>query len=106
MRLKILVPSETRIDREVTKVSAEAENGAFTLLPRHVDFATALAPGILSFEDLHGQEHFFAVDRGILVKRGPEVLVSVVKAFEGPDAGIRDDRDSEVLSWQRNWSRN
>jgi len=50
MNLKILLPTEILLDEEVTKVSAEAENGSFTLLPNHIDFVTAIVPGILFFE--------------------------------------------------------
>ena len=87
MRLKVLLPTEILLDDEVSKVCAEAENGAFCLLPRHIDFATALVPGILFFLFPDGREEFLAVDEGILVKRGPEVLVSTRNAVVGPDLG-------------------
>ena len=78
MRLKIALPTRLVYDGEVRKVSGEAANGSFTMLPRHIDFATALVPGILFF-DVAGEEPeevFFAVDEGILIKCGSEVLVS------------------------------
>lgn len=90
MRLRILLPSHIFLDREVISVSAEAANGAFTLLPRHIDFATALVPGILSFRAREGGstiEEFMAVDEGILVKIGSEVRVSTRRAVHGPDLG-------------------
>ncbi|MCF6158245.1 MAG: F0F1 ATP synthase subunit epsilon [wastewater metagenome] len=87
MRLKIVLPTEVLIDQEVTKVVAEAENGYFCLLPRHIDFVTALVPGILSFEPEQGMEEFLAVDEGILVKSGSEVFVSTRNAMRGPDLG-------------------
>lgn len=87
MRLKVLLPSEVLINQEVTKVIAEAENGYFCLLPRHVDFVSALVPGILSFVSPEGSEVFLAVDEGILVKSGPEILVSTRNAVRGPDLG-------------------
>ena len=77
MRLKLMVPTETLVDEPVEKIVAEAENGSFCLLPRHVDFVAALAPGLLTFVDASGHEGFLAVDEGTLVKRGDEVLVSV-----------------------------
>ncbi len=49
MRLRVLLPTEVLLDVEVTKVIAEAENGFFCLLPRHVDFVAALVPGILYY---------------------------------------------------------
>jgi F-type H+-transporting ATPase subunit epsilon len=87
MRLKVLLPSEVLLDAAVTKVIAEAENGAFCLLPRHIDFVAALVPGLLSFETETGQEEFLAVDEGILVKCGAQVLVSTRQAVRGPDLG-------------------
>lgn len=87
MRLKVLLPSEVLLDAAVTKVIAEAENGAFCLLPRHIDFVAALVPGLLSFETETGQEEFLAIDEGILVKCGAQVLVSTRQAVRGPDLG-------------------
>ena len=87
MRLKVVVPTEVMIDTAVTKVIAEAENGAFCLLPRHIDFVTTLAPGLLSFVPSGGSETFLAVAEGTLVKCGEEVLVSTRQAVPGPDLG-------------------
>ncbi|HLV33903.1 MAG TPA: F0F1 ATP synthase subunit epsilon [Spirillospora sp.] len=87
MRLKVLLPTEVLIDAAVTKVTAEAENGSFCLLPRHIDFVAALVPGLLSFVSTEGREEFLAVDEGILVKCGPQVMVSTRNAVIGPDLG-------------------
>ncbi len=83
MKLKILMPTEVLVDREVTKVIAEAENGHFCLLPHHIDFVAALVPGILSYTTTIEEEVFVAVDQGILVKCAQEVLVSTLNAVEG-----------------------
>lgn len=85
MKLKILLPTEVFLEAEVNKVKAEAENGYFTLLPRHIDFVTALVPGIFSFQSNQGKEEFLALDEGILVKCGQEVLVSSRRAVLGTD---------------------
>jgi F-type H+-transporting ATPase subunit epsilon len=87
MNLKVLLPTGVLIEEEVTKVIAEAHNGFFCLLPKHVDFAAAIVPGILSFETAGGREEFLAVDQGILIKCGQEVLVSTRNAVRGPDLG-------------------
>ena len=79
MQLKVLLPTEVLVDEKVSKVVAEAENGSHCLLPRHVDFVTALAPGILSYWTPDG-ERFLAVDEGTLVKVGDQVLVSTRNA--------------------------
>jgi len=87
MKLKVLLPAEVLIEEDVTKVVAEAYNGFFCLLPRHVDFVAALVPGILSYEIGSGREVFLAVDEGILIKCSQEVLVSTRNAVRGPDLG-------------------
>lgn len=81
MNLKILLPSEVLVEEEVNSITAEAQDGSFTLLPGHIDFTSGLVPGILSFrtssdgqED--GVENFAAIDDGILVKKGSQVLIS------------------------------
>ncbi len=88
MRLKVLLPTEVLVNEQVAKVVAEAENGSFCLLPRHIDFVAALVPGLLSFvKARNGNEEFLAVDEGLLVKCGPEVLVSTRRAVWGPELG-------------------
>lgn len=87
MHLKILLPGEILLEREVTKITAEAANGSFCLLPRHVDFVAALVPGLLSLTTADGEETFVAVDAGTLIKRGAEVLVSVRNAVAGQTLG-------------------
>jgi F-type H+-transporting ATPase subunit epsilon len=88
MQLKVLLPQEILLDQPVRKVVVEAENGSFCLLPRHIDFAAALVPGLLAFETPAGREEFLAIDHGILVKKGPEVFVSSTDAVLGPDLGM------------------
>ncbi len=86
MNLRIIIPTKILIDQEVTKVVAEAEDGSFGILPKHIDFVAALNPGILSFEGKDG-EVFLAIDEGILVKCGNDVMVSTRKAVLGKTLG-------------------
>ena len=44
-----------------------------------------LAPGILSYETEEEGEVYVAIDQGVLVKAGPDVLVSVRNAIGGTD---------------------
>ncbi len=83
MHLKLLLPTQILIDQPVIKIVAEAENGSFCLLPRHIDLFTALVPGILTFQTADGEETFLAIDGGLLIKCGPEVLISTRSAFRG-----------------------
>jgi F-type H+-transporting ATPase subunit epsilon len=87
MKLKVLLPTQVLVEVDAAKVIAEAENGSFCLLPHHIDFVAALVPGLLSFTTDEGEEEFLAIDEGILVKCGPEVLVSTRQAVRGPDLG-------------------
>ncbi len=87
MNLRILLPTQILLDRAVDKIIAEAENGSFCLLPRHVDFVAALTPGLLAYTAGRDEE-FVAIDEGVLVKKGEEVLVSVRDAVLGPDLGL------------------
>ncbi len=75
------------IDKEVTKVVAEAEDGSFCILPRHIDFVSALVPGIFSFTSDEGEE-FLAVDEGIFIKCASTVTVSTRKAMRSSDLGM------------------
>jgi F-type H+-transporting ATPase subunit epsilon len=85
MRLQVLLPTEVLVDQVVTKVIAEAENGEFCLLPRHIDFVAALVPGVLCFSDEAGEESYAAVDQGVLVKCGRDVFVSTFNGVLGAD---------------------
>lgn len=87
MHLRILLPVEVLMDAPVARLVAEADNGAFGILPRHVDFVTALKPGLVSLTTPEGKEEFVAVDEGVLVKQGREVLISVRNAARGQDLG-------------------
>jgi F-type H+-transporting ATPase subunit epsilon len=47
----------------------------------------ALVPGILTYEEKENIPVYLAVDEGVLVKVGPQVLVSVRRAIGGSDLG-------------------
>jgi F-type H+-transporting ATPase subunit epsilon len=87
MNCKILLPSEVFLNKEVAKIVAEAGNGSFCLLPQHIDFVAALVPGLLRIVEMDNKEEFYAVDEGILVKRGSDVMVSTRNVIRIPDLG-------------------
>ena len=87
MNLRLLLPTEVFLDKSVKKIIAEAEDGFFCLLPKHVDFVAALVPGLLAYESADGREEFVGVGEGVLVKQGSLVLVSTRDAVTGPDLG-------------------
>jgi F-type H+-transporting ATPase subunit epsilon len=104
MRLKVLLPFKLFADVPgVSRIVAETPAGSFGLLQHRLDCVATLSPGILTYEtDDHG-EVFVAVDEGVLVKTGADVLVSVRRAIGGTDLGqLRDavQRDFVTLSVQ------
>ena len=83
MKLTVWLPSEVFLDEEVVRIRAQAENGWFGMLPKHVDTVTALVPSVLIFQRPGQAEEYLAVDHGVLVKCGPEVRVSTRNAVRG-----------------------
>jgi F-type H+-transporting ATPase subunit epsilon len=69
----------------VKRVVAHTLAGSFGILPHRLDCAAALTPGILVYETEADGEVFVAVDQGVLVKAGADVLVSVRNAIGGTD---------------------
>ncbi len=88
INLKIILPTKILLEVPAIKVTAEADNGSFCLLPRHIDFVTTLVPSILFFVSPEEKEEFLAIDRGILIKQGYNVTVSTQNAVKGQDLGM------------------
>ena len=86
MNLKVLLPFQIFVEKTgVSRIVAETSEGSFGLLPHRLDCVAALAPGILVYEHEAEGEVFVAVDEGVLVKTGLDVLVSVRNAIGGTD---------------------
>lgn len=100
MNLKVLLPSQVFAEKSgVSRIVAETHEGSFGILPHRLDCVAALAPGILIYETQAEGEVFVAVDDGVLVKTGPDVLVSVRRAIGGSDLGrLRDAVEQEFLT--------
>ena len=86
MNLKVLLPFKVYAEKTgVSRIVARTSEGSFGLLPRRLDCVAALVPGILVFETEAEGEVYMAVDEGVLVKSGQDVLVSVRNAIGGTD---------------------
>jgi F-type H+-transporting ATPase subunit epsilon len=86
MNFKILLPFQIFAEKTgVSRILAETSEGSFGLLPHRLDCVAALAPGILVYENEAEGEVYVAVDEGVLVKTGLDVLVSVRNAIGGTD---------------------
>jgi len=100
MTLKVLLPFQVFADKVgVSRIVAETREGSFGLLPQRLDCVAALTPGILIYETEQDGEVCLAVDAGVLVKTGREVLVSVRRAMAGADLGqLRSAVEGEFLN--------
>jgi F-type H+-transporting ATPase subunit epsilon len=88
MNLKVLLPFEIFAEKSgVSRIVAETREGSFGLLPHRLDCVAALAPGILIYQLGAQAEAYMAVDEGVLVKTGLDVLISVRNAIGGTDLG-------------------
>ena len=100
MNLKVLLPFQIFAEKTgVSRIVAETREGSFGLLPQRLDCVAALAPGILIYETEAEGEVYLAVEEGVLVKTGPDVLVSVRRALGGTGLGqLRDSVEREFLT--------
>ncbi|NTV66282.1 MAG: F0F1 ATP synthase subunit epsilon [Chlorobaculum sp.] len=91
MHLRILLPSTVFADLpEVEKLSVETVKGSYGFLPNRLDCVAPLAPGILSYRT-GATESYVAIDHGVLVKTGREVVISVRHATGGVDLGSMEN---------------
>jgi F-type H+-transporting ATPase subunit epsilon len=99
MNLKVLLPFKIFADKPgVSRIVAETSKGSFGLLPHRLDCVAALTPGILIYQTEAEGEVYVAVDQGVLVKTGLDVLVSVRNAIAGTDLGeLREAVDLKFL---------
>ncbi|WP_414733719.1 F0F1 ATP synthase subunit epsilon [Acetobacterium carbinolicum] len=82
MQIKLVLPNQTILDQEVDKITAPGTMGSFQILPRHIDVAWSLKPGILILE-MNEQEDYYAIHQGILVKEGETVYIASFEAIKG-----------------------
>ena len=88
MNLKILLPFKVFMETaNVKRIVAETIDGHYGFLPQRLDCVAALLPGIFTYETTTGGTKYIAVDDGILIKAGTEVMVSVRNAIGGADLG-------------------
>ena len=88
MHLRILLPSEIFADKpDVVRITASTSAGSLGLMEHRLDCVAALVPGIMTYETKQGGAVYIALDEGVLVKTGADVLVSVRQAIGGQDLG-------------------
>lgn len=85
MTVKLLLPTSTLFEGQAVRMTAVAPNGAFGILPNHVDCVSAIVPSVLTLCLPDGTEKIFGLDEGLLVKKGHQVTVSVRRGVRGED---------------------
>jgi F-type H+-transporting ATPase subunit epsilon len=100
MNLTVRLPFRVFAEKkDVSRIVAETLQGSFGILPHRLDCVAALGPGILSYQTEADGEVFVAIDEGVLVKTGAEVLISVRRALGGTDLGqLREAVKREFLT--------
>lgn len=103
MHLKILLPSDIFADKTgVVRIVAETTDGSYGFLEHRLDCVAALRPGILTYETQQGEKVYLAVDEGMLVKTGGDVLVSVRQAIAGKDLGhLHEEVQKQFLTFDK-----
>ena len=104
MNLTILLPFQVFAEKKgVSRIVAEGREGSFGLLPHRLDCVAALEPGILTYETESEGEIYVAVDEGVLIKTGQDVLVSVRDAIFGTDLSqLQEAVEKEFLTLDEN----
>jgi F-type H+-transporting ATPase subunit epsilon len=99
MNLKILLPFRIFTEKTcVSRIVAETREGSFGLLPNRLDCVATLTPGILIYENEVEGEVYIAVDEGVLIKTGQDVIVSVRNAIGGTDlVQLREAVEKEFM---------
>ncbi|MFA5668332.1 MAG: F0F1 ATP synthase subunit epsilon [Balneolaceae bacterium] len=88
MYLKILLPHKVFADlNEVSKIIVETTNGSYGILPQRLDCTAALIPGILQYETEDDGVKYIAINDGILIKTGRNVMISVRNAIGNAPLG-------------------
>jgi F-type H+-transporting ATPase subunit epsilon len=91
MTVTLRLPTRTLFEGGAQRLFATAVNGAFGMLPNHTDFVTALVPSVLILTDETGEELFFGIDEGLLVKTGHKVDIAIRRGVKGDSLDTLND---------------
>ena len=83
MQVTLRLPTRTLFAGRAIELAAVEQDGAFGMLPNHTDFVTALVPSVLTLTVPGGEELFFGIDEGLLVKKGHSVDVAIRRGVQG-----------------------
>ena len=99
MLLTVLLPFQVYAEyRDVQRLVVETTAGSCGVLPQRRDCVAPLRPGILTYQRAGGRVAYIALDQGMLIKTGAQVVLSVRRAVGGDDlATLRGAVEREFL---------
>ena len=100
MELVICSPLQTVVQAKIKKVSFEALDGYRTLLPKHVDFVSALGIGIITYVPEDSTPKYVACHQGIVVKQGDKVIITAQGTITGDT--LEELREHIKLDFKQN----
>jgi len=83
MHLRVVTPIRPVVDAEVTEIVAPGTEGEFGVLPLHVTFLGALAPGIVTYVEA-GAKRRIVINGGYAEVRGDDLTI-LADAAEFPE---------------------
>jgi F-type H+-transporting ATPase subunit epsilon len=98
MNITIRLPIQTLFEGTATQVGAVAPDGAFGIMPNHIDFVTAIVPSVLTLRLRDGSEAIFGLDEGLLIKKGHKVDIVSLRGVHGDDLStLRETVDARFV---------
>ena len=99
IQLKILLPYKVFAEiKNVKKIVVETSVGSYGILPGRLDCTAALVTGILMYETDSEGEKYIAVNDGILIKAGSDVMISVRNAIGNAPLGkLREVVEKDMM---------
>ena len=91
MQVTLRLPTRTLFEGPATQLFAVAEDGAFGVLPNHIDFVAALVPSVMILTTENNEEQFFGIDEGIFVKKGHQVDIAIRRGVQGDNLDALHD---------------
>jgi F-type H+-transporting ATPase subunit epsilon len=93
MRFMIMTPDKMVDELEISRLSAEGEEGSFVILPGHIDLLSILKRSIVTIQDEDEAIRVYAADGGFLTKEGDTLRVSSPFVVKGEKAVSEDPEE-------------
>ena len=88
--LSVVAPDRSVAEDQIVSVVAPGAEGYFGVLAGHVPLIAALKPGILEYQDVHGQRHFIYAGGGFAEVTASRVTVLADEAARAQDIDVSE----------------